>query len=95
MPFPSSSSIVQLVCCLLLVSILSFIARVRGTFATCTLNKSDLAGDVLLLLLLIRRGLGPEPGEVVVQVLQKAFCRPLHKGNYLSVITTVNLINVT
>jgi hypothetical protein len=27
--------------------------------------------------------------------IMKAFCRPLHKGNYLSVITTVNLINVT
>jgi hypothetical protein len=67
----------------------------RGTFATCIPNESGLAGDVLLLLLLIPKGLGPEPDEVVVQVLQKTFCRPLHKGNYLSVITTVNLINVT
>jgi hypothetical protein len=70
-------------------------ARMLGTFITCTPNESGLAGDVLLLLLLIPKGLGPEPDEVVVQVLQKTFCRPLHKGNYLSVITTVNLINVT
>jgi hypothetical protein len=61
---------------------------VRGTFATCIPNESDLAGDVLLLLLLIPKGLGPEPDEVVVQVLQKAFCRPLHKDNYLSIIMT-------
>jgi hypothetical protein len=73
---------------------LSLLQRL-GTFTTCIPNKSGLASDVLLLLLLIPKGLGPEPDEVVVQVLQKTFCRPLHKGNYLSVITTVNLINVT
>jgi hypothetical protein len=65
-----------------------FCLRVQGTFATCIPNESGLAGNVLLLLLLIPKGLGPEPDEVVVQVLQKAFCRPLHKDNYLSVITT-------
>jgi hypothetical protein len=54
-----------------------------------------LPGNVLLLLLLFPKGLGPEVDEVAVQVLQKAFCRPLQNDNYLSIIMTVNLINVT
>jgi hypothetical protein len=65
---------------------------VQRTFAVCIPNGSDLTGDVLLL---VPKGLGLEPDEVVVQVLQKVFCRPLRKGNYLSIIMTVNLINVT
>ena len=50
-------------------------ATVQRTFAIP--NGSDLAGNVLLLLLLVPKGSGPEPDEVAVQVLQKAFCRPL------------------
>jgi hypothetical protein len=69
---------------------------VQRTFTTCIPYGSDLAGNgVLLLLLPFPKDLGPdvEVDQVVVQVLWKTFHRPLQNGNYLSIITTVNLIN--
>jgi hypothetical protein len=69
------------------------IAIVQGTFATCIPDESNLASIGILLPSPKKLGPDAEVDWVVVQVLWKIFCRPLQNGNYLSIITTVNLIN--